>query len=299
VSMKATLVELRKYVEHLKLVKAESTEIKRFSSYLLAMLTYLRQGLVCPIIPIASVALDMADFTDTKSELAKMLTDKLDELELTEWLESETSAKSSRIRKVLQTLKEHSDERVVLFFCFRSCLDVCRTYMPKNRPHFTISGNMSIPRRTAILEAYRESENGVLLLTYQIGGEGLNLQFVSTMFLVDYWWNAGMTKQAIARLVRLGQSASTVNVYFFSSNTGVENAVLKKHKSKLQIIEELMVGKQMTRVATMKMIEIVKLIEASENRDLLEEIYIKKADDEQSEEEEEDEQSEGDEEDDE
>ncbi len=273
VTMRETLIELAKYVMHLKLMH-DKEALKRFSSYLLAMLTYLREGLVCPIIPIASVAIDMADYAKDKNELADILTKKIDNLELTDWLNDPLSVKSSRICKVLETIDSHPDERVTLFCCFRSCIDILMSYLDDDaRPIFTLTGNMTGPRRGTVLDQYRASSNGILLLTYKIGGQGINLQCSSTVLLLDYWWNAGMTNQAIARILRLGQTAKVVNVYFFSSNTGVENSILKKQQTKLLATAELQTGPQTTKLHKLKIQDIIRLIEVHENKDLLGSIY--------------------------
>lgn len=270
--MRKVLIDLNERLKELKRIRAESNDIKKFSSYLLAMLTYLREGLVCPIIPIASVSIDIADL-GSKNELAEILMNKIDEMELGDWLNDINSVKSTRIKSVINTCKEHSNGKIVIFSCFRSCLDILEHYLPKDRQVFTISGNMSGPRRGSVIKEFEQSDGGILLLTYKIGGQGLNLQCANTVLLIDYWWNAGITNQAIARVLRFGQKEKTVNIYLFSSNTGVESAVLKKQQTKLAAIEELLVGNQTTEVHRMKMAEIIRLIDVEENKDLLNDIY--------------------------
>lgn len=271
-TMRETLKELNKRLEELKRQRAESDDIKRFNSYLLAMLTYLREGLICPIIPLASVTIDLADFT-RKDDLADILTNKIKELGIDSWLDDVKSVKSTRIKEIIKIIKKHPKDRLTLFSCFRSCIDILCRYIPKNRPVFTITGGMSGPRRGQVIKEFGESKNGILLLTYKIGGQGLNLQCSNTVLLIDYWWNAGMTNQAIARILRYGQQAKIVNVYLFSSNTGVENAVLKKQSTKLAAVNELQTGHQTTKIHKMKIQDIIKLIDVHENRQLLKEIY--------------------------
>ena len=119
---------------------------------------------------------------------------------------------------------------------------------------------------------FKKSKRGILLLTYQLGAEGLNLQFASTVLIVDFWWNASKEQQAIGRIFRYGQISDKINVYFFTANTGIENILFKKQHSKLQVLNELKTGKVETKIPTIKMDEIIKLISLSDNEDSLKEV---------------------------
>jgi SNF2 family DNA or RNA helicase len=269
--MKNTLTTIQQKIVALKLV-GDTENVKRFSSYLLALITYLRQSLVCPIIPLTSIAIDMADY-ESKSELSKILTEEVNKIGLFNWLNNIDSVRSSRINRVMESMNAHGNERVVLFSCFRTCLDVLKTYIPttgpNSRPIFNITSDLSLQNRGKMIDAFKESKNGVLLLTYELGAEGLNLQCASVVLLLDFWWNSSKTQQAIARVVRFGQTASVINVYFFTSNTGVEQAIFKKHKSKLLLLDELKVGPCSTKIHKMTMNEILALIQSADDNAIL------------------------------
>jgi len=269
-AMKQVLIKLQVQLnEYKRTHNVEQT--KRFSSYLLAMITYLRQGLVCPLVPVASVAIDVSDF-ECKSELSETLMDEINNLDLMEWFNNPDSVYSSRIKNIITQLNKHNDETVVVFSCYRTNLLILEEYI-KNRPIFNITGTMSINTRNSTIDEWKETTNGVLLLTYQVGANGLNLQNCKTAMLIDYWWNASKTKQAIARIIRFGQAAKVINVYYFSSNTSLENAIFKKQYSKLTIAEELFSGKQTTVMKSLKMQDILRLITVEENHDYIKNIY--------------------------
>jgi hypothetical protein len=52
----------------------------------------------------------------------------------------------------------------------------------------------------------------VLLISYKIGSEGLNLTEATNVILLDVWWSHSTSEQAIARVLRMGQ-VKTVNIY--------------------------------------------------------------------------------------
>lgn len=134
---------------------------------------------------------------------------------------------------------------------------------------YTISGSDSMQKRGDILEQFKKENNAILFLTYAIGAEGLNLQSAQTVLLLDFYWNDGKTKQAIARVFRMGQLSKTVDVYYFVSNTAIEKAVFTKHCEKLKVLEEIQSGNMKSKVSTIKMKDIINLIETQENKELI------------------------------
>ncbi len=248
------------------------TGARKFRSYVLALITYLRQSLVCPLIPISSAAADIADY-ENKSELSKILMEQINQCGLNEWLNDPRAACSTRIQEIIRVIQQHPNERIVIFSCFRSCLNVLNHHLGDYNL-FEITSKMNIEQRSAVINNFSQSSDGILSLTYQIGSEGLNLQCSATVVLTDLWWNAGTTKQSIARLLRFGQKAKIINIYMFTSNTGIEKALFEKHRAKSIILEELRTGPTSRKVPKMKMAEIVKIITEDEavNKTLLREI---------------------------
>ena len=45
----------------------------------------------------------------------------------------------------------------------------------------------------------------VILMSLKAGGEGLNLQEASHVFLLEPWWNPAVEMQAVHRAYRIGQ----------------------------------------------------------------------------------------------
>ena len=213
----------------------------------------------------------MADYKN-KSELSAVLMERIEELDLEEWLNNVDSVCSTRMSEALRVINKHGNDRIVLFSCFRSSIDVLAMYMPTNRPVLTIKSNMNTQRRGQVIKDFEETTNGILLLTYELGSEGLNLQCSSIVMLLDFWWNSAKTKQAIARVLRYGQTALTVNVYFFTSNTGLEKALFEKQHAKQVVLQELEHGAWKTKIPRLTMNQIMQLIEKEENTALLQKV---------------------------
>ena len=278
VSMKETMKNIKKQVDIFKL-ENQIENARQFSTYLLAIICYLRQSVVCSVLPIANVAIDMTDFQN-KSDLSKMLLDEVTKLGLTDWLNNKESAKSSRMKKALEVIDNHKNDNLVVFTCFRTILLIFQSYLPTDRKVFTISSDMSSAKRANILEQFKTpNPNGlghILLLTYELGCEGLNLQCANTILLLDFYWNNGKTDQSIGRILRQGQLSAYVNIYLFTSNLAIEKAIFDKHDLKLTIIEELSTGSVKTKINKIKVNDIINIIEKENNVTALQKIHSRK-----------------------
>lgn len=244
---------------------------------LLSMTTYLRQYLTCPILPVATIVLNMADIGGTERDhISRMLNDAFQRQNLQKYLQNEKSAVSSRMKAVYKKLDEHRNEKVFIVTSFRTTVDLFIHYMPdKTRQIFTIEAKHNETRRGQIIEDFRNSDCGVLICTTSIGSNGLNLQCASTIMIMDFWWNAGKTNQSISRIVRMGQLAKTVNIFLFTSNTGIERGLFKKQVDKLNIAEDLMKGQTTKAVTKISTKEMIKFLLDGENEELLKLAYYR------------------------
>lgn len=280
----------------------------KFRSGILSMISYLRQSIVCPVIPLTTIMLNILNINNDEKPLCDLFKYQMKKVNLESYLNDENSLESSRIKKVIEILKskhsnpkelqtesrieeskeESKDElldskpeeskdckKTVIFSSFRMCLDMLSYFIKKQLPElnvYSLEPSSSINKRTNVLNEFEKSDNGVLLLTYDIGAEGLNLQYAQNVIILDFWWNANKTKQSIARVFRFGQTKE-VNVYYLTANTGIEKALFTKQQDKLTIIDELLVGKKNTSMTSMKIKDIIDMINANENYQLMANIY--------------------------
>jgi SNF2 family DNA or RNA helicase len=249
----------------------DTTNVKKMSNYMLSMITYLRQGLVCPLLAITTVAVNVSDY-ECKSSIARHFMDNIKKLDVDKWLDDVESLRSTRIKEAITRLDKHKNETVIIFSCFRTVLDVVRYFVEGTREVITITGNDKIDKRNERLEKFRNSNNAVLLLTYQICANGLNLQCSNTVLVLDFWFNADVTNQAIARVVRRGQKSKNINIYYFTSNTGIENSLFRVQISKKNLADELLSGAGKTKIVKMGAKQLAKMVEMDDNIKVLDEI---------------------------
>jgi SNF2 family DNA or RNA helicase len=266
--MKNILIAMKNKAQQAKLNGDKDLQ-KLFNSYKLVMIMYLRQSLICPLIPITSVVIESSNM-EKKSQIATIIMKELKQLHIDDYLNDQKSVLSTRLKSVMKVIDKH-DEKCIIFSCFVSCLDILEYFIKKEttRPVFCLTSDLSSNKRGELINNFEASKNGLFLSTYDLCSQGLNLQFAAIVLLIDYWWHAGKTQQAIGRIFRYGQLAETVNVYFFSANTGIEKIIYEKQNAKLMILNELKTGKQTMEIPKIKMDEIIRLIELDNNKVLL------------------------------
>jgi SNF2 family DNA or RNA helicase len=274
VSMKKTLSLLRDYCKR----AMRKEDRKKFSTYILCMISYIRQSIVVPIIPIANITLEMSELNENRSELTVLLMDQFNRLNLQNFLNDEKSARSTRIGKVIEVILKHNKptDKIVVFSCFCTSLDMLEYYVNEEVPIdiFKLSSTQSVVARGKLINEFQTNpDNSILFTTYELGAEGLNLQCANVVIILDMWWNQAKTQQAVARVVRRGQKHREVDVYFFTSNTGIEKALFAKQQDKLILLDEIKRGTIKHVVKSLKMEEILRLIDMNENYDYLTKLY--------------------------
>lgn len=271
--MKDILIAVKEKAQKAKLL-GDVTEKKKFSSYILAMVTYLRQALICPLLPLTSIMIDSTKMKK-RSELSIIINNEIKKLGIDDYLNNVDNIKSSRISEIMKCINKHKNEKILVFSCYSSFLDILNHCLLQDKKNtFLLKRTMNILQRGQMVKDLSQSQSGVMLMTYELGSTGLNLQFASTVIIADHYWNAVASKQSIGRILRMGQVNEQVNIYFFTANSGIEEIIYKKQQAKEMIIEELKTGTSKLKIPKINMKEVIKIIEIHDNKKILREIYF-------------------------
>ncbi|KAF4746694.1 hypothetical protein FOZ63_012657, partial [Perkinsus olseni] len=148
------------------------------------------------------------------------------------------------ISKVLEMRRENPQAKGLVFSCFVKLLELCQYHLKaRGITTFIIHGSIPLAVRTRIIKAFVESsasDCSLLLVSISAGGEGLNLQRASHVFVLDPWWNPALEKQAIQRCHRLGQQQVVRSHHLISENTIEEQ--IKALQEKKQLIFDGTIG---------------------------------------------------------
>ncbi|KAJ4192940.1 hypothetical protein NW759_016622 [Fusarium solani] len=100
-----------------------------------------------------------------------------------------------------------------------------------------VDGRNPVMDRTALFSKFCEApEVRVLLISINTGAVGLTLTRANVVHVVEPQWNPAIEEQAIARVVRMGQTRP-VTVFKYIMTESVEQGVVKLQQRKTRIIK--------------------------------------------------------------
>jgi SNF2 family DNA or RNA helicase len=138
------------------------------------------------------------------------------------------SAKMRALTRILAAVP--ADEKVLVFSSFVSCLDLAIDAISERLPGLgtvQIDGETTRAERDERLRAFR-SPGGprVLLMTYKVGSEGLNLAEANHCIFMEPWWTKAVEEQAESRCRRVGQTRP-VTVYSLIASGTMEQRIVQ------------------------------------------------------------------------
>jgi len=95
-----------------------------------------------------------------------------------------------------------------------------------------------IKDRTARLEKFEHDDNIKVLLSSEVGSEGLDLQFCDALVNYDLPWNPMVVEQRIGRIDRVGQKSNTINIYNLVIQGTVEERIHSRLYDRIQLFEK-------------------------------------------------------------
>jgi len=115
---------------------------------------------------------------------------------------------SSKLVKVFEFMESHPDEKSLVFTQFHAESDFIQTWAKRRGwPVFRIDGSVDEDGRTHQIEKFRKASNrAIFIIQIKAGGQGLNLQEATRVYIVGPSWSPATELQAISRAHRTGQT---------------------------------------------------------------------------------------------
>ena len=154
-------------------------------------------------------------------------------------IDTKSFVTSSKIESLVKSIKEMQrlggEHKGIIFSQYTRMLDIVEWRIQKlGIKTVKMVGSMPIMMRRSMLEAFkRDPSVKLLLLSLKAGGEGLNLQAASHVFVLEPWWNPAVEMQAIQRAHRIGQTKPVKAVRYFTKGTIEERMMQLQDKKRL------------------------------------------------------------------
>ncbi len=123
-------------------------------------------------------------------------------------------AKVEKLLEVIKTVFENGTHKLVVFALFRKTLNYLQIRL-KKAGYNSVVIHGQVKNRDEILYRFKNDDNVQILLSSEVGSEGLDMQFCNSMVNYDLPWNPMVLEQRIGRIDRFGQKSPVVNIYNF------------------------------------------------------------------------------------
>ncbi len=139
---------------------------------------------------------------------------------------------------IREALNKKSSEKIVVFAFFRATLNYLRSRLENDGIRTAlVLGGMG-DDGLAHIEDFKSSEGPSVLLSSEVGSEGIDLQFCRILVNYDLPWNPMRVEQRIGRLDRLGQQAEQISIVNFVVEDTIEDRILMRLYDRINIFEE-------------------------------------------------------------
>ena len=129
------------------------------------------------------------------------------------------------------------NKKIIIFANFKKTLEYLRIRLTKlGYGCAMIHGD--IKERFAELERFRTDDKIQILLSSEVGSEGLDMQFCDAIVNYDLPWNPMIVEQRIGRIDRFGQQSPVVNIYNIIVKDSIQELVYDRLLSRIGIFRE-------------------------------------------------------------
>ena len=148
-------------------------------------------------------------------------------------------SKYSELQTFLKAeLNKTPNEKFVIFAYFRGTLKYLKRRLEiEGISTCLIMGDMG-EAKWDVVNQFRQPDGPSVLLSSEVGSEGIDLQHCRFLVNYDLPWNPMRVEQRIGRLDRLGQKAERISIVNFSLIDTIEEKILERLYKRINIFEE-------------------------------------------------------------
>lgn len=148
--------------------------------------------------------------------------------------------KYARLREILQEQLRRHGTKVVVFSTFRATLNYLSERLAEDGIATTLLMGGSRQGKAETIAEFRAPSGPPVLLSSEVGGEGVDLQFSSLLVNYDLPWNPMRVEQRIGRIDRLGQTAPKVLIWNLFYEGTIDERIYRRLYEKLELCKEAM-----------------------------------------------------------
>lgn len=147
-------------------------------------------------------------------------------------------SKFKEFEKILSKISSTRIKQAIVFSFFKKTIEYLYSKLHKlgyrvNKIH----GGNTVEERYEIIQKFKSGEFDILLSS-EVGSEGIDMQFCNIVINYDLPWNPMRVEQRIGRIDRIGQKFDILHIYNLCIKGSIEDRIFNRLYEKLNIFEE-------------------------------------------------------------
>ena len=151
---------------------------------------------------------------------------------------AELEACDTKFHILVRTLKDYWEqnpkEKVVLFSYFRPTLHYLHRRLASEGVETAVLLGGMVESKQSVIDRFR-STTVRLLLSSEVGSEGLDIEFAKVLINYDLPWNPMVVEQRIGRLDRIGQEADRILIFNLIAEGTIDGRIYDRLYMRLQL----------------------------------------------------------------
>lgn len=163
--------------------------------------------------------------------------------------------KYKRVTEVLsEFFSKNRGEKIIIFSMFRATISYLSNRLTADGMSTIVLRGGDRVDKYEVLRKFKSPEGPQILLSTEVGGEGIDLQFCWAIINYDLPWNPMRIEQRIGRVDRLGQTSSKVLVWNLLYDNTIDSRIYRRLYQKLDLCRkalgdfEPIVGERIGRI---------------------------------------------------
>lgn len=156
------------------------------------------------------------------------------DLKQLERIDSKYAELKEQLRKLLN---KNSAEKIIIFSFYRGTISYLERRLHADGFRVvSIMGGMG-EEKYQIIDQFASAEGPNILISSEVGAEGIDLQFCHILINYDLPWNPMRLEQRIGRIDRIGQKSEKIFIYNMACRDTIEDKVLLKLYDRINIFK--------------------------------------------------------------
>jgi len=209
--------------------------------------------------------IDDNDYEDNSIEMNNIMTEQLSNLIKIGKEIGETDSKYKEFKQIVEDLRKQNIKKIIVFSFFKKTLQYLLEKLREiNYRVEKIDGDLIPEERFNRINDFKNDKFDILLSS-EVGSEGLDMQFCNVVINYDLPWNPMRVEQRIGRIDRIGQKADRLLIFNLCVEGTIEARIISRLYNRLDIFEntigelEPILG---NLIKTFKIDEIIKLTDS-------------------------------------